>query len=702
MSFSPSDPQGLSHVFQCSQIRRVCALFRCGACHLHSSGSLNYCWQMPGGGTQGWHGGLWEHICGAYPPSPHKTKHNAYSAHMHTMLSLKFSVASISLVRPPSWNECNECAELFVYGTLLWACGKCSELDRQVSLGNLQEFLFQFYIRSDWARASLEAAAWTCTSAKKLLDEAVQYERCFSYPSLKLPKRDCVYPEQIELAELVHKWWTSADHSHLVYYQAPPGSGKTTGVAFVATYLSRSPFLKRTHNKESAYVVYACHSDIVRLHLIMHLEACLVHCLHISNDNKHAHPANSTVGTERPPTRHEASESHAASCWLNNSLSVQVGELLTTLEEWPDDCEWGSRPTVLICDISCAIELSKNRVADALFFDEVCSSASMVCDRMLLVQNAPRCTILMSSFLPPASEMHLYAQLYQTRWPACDISTIFSRRPQPSLTAYLQDGSVILPHNSGVPLSEIKQFPHLLRFYSATALKAMIEDSKIDADVELDYSDLNSTKAVRMACLRLIEEGKICERKSRAGNKSVSDWRQHVWSSCMRTSTPGDVDASLIFASDFMQCLEDGLVVWSNYPDADFSDIPTDAPEIVLRAARKGVLVLGTRQECDLHKIGCSYISWAHLLALNKFKRPVCVVASSAVVHGLHISLSNLYFWSSPMTFEMSVHACGRIGRDIFERNLTVHIQDEAMAEIIFVPSQDCHSHSNIDVARSE
>ena len=670
----------------CSQIQTVSLIFQRTAHQIHQSqlGSLEYF----GGTGSGWHERLWLALCGTSQTchaqdtsgekkkrkklADYKAERTQRSGYVANALSLQSKIVDIATERPPTWEECDRIAELFVYGVLVWSHRARSNLDRLVLLSRTRDLLFHDYIASDSAQESLEAAASRYTCVKSLLAEAAHHESYFHVStSFVTPISRRVYKEQDELARLVQHWWDQKK-SHLLFYEAPPSSGKTTSVAFVATllYVTRVAF---EQSGAGAYILYACHVSQVRQHLRLHLEACSVPFAHIYAQHTEDSHFNLCVALGTPVVS-----------------NITPEKLVSIIDRWtllPGD----QRPLVLVCDLPCAKLVSRRRPNDLMFLDEVCTSAFSHSECRQLIQDAPQFLVLLSSFMPLPHQVREYVDIHEKKWPDFSLSHIRSRRPQPSVTAFLSDGSVAMPHHFGVSYLTIRHFPHLMRFYSATALKTMLEEETLDAAVILDCEDLSSTKRVRRKCLELIEDG-ITRTRRRVATSSGDDqaWQSFIWDEVFAFKEQRVRPFTLIYTEDPWKCLQLGRQVWKQAADVAepliFQDHSSENIAIIASAMRKGVAILSNEEKGVPLGIDAEYNAWVHLNALRG--KLVCVLANFSVLHGVHLPFSRVFFWTAPSSFEASTHICGRVGRKSCDCNFTIHCKDEAAAAIAMIPDE--------------
>lgn len=671
-----------------SQVHAVALIFKRAALQIHNSqlGRLDHV----GGVGSGWHECLWLSLCGLWetpyglelaPKTKKKTRKTLadYKAaktqrpdYVEATMSQRWKIVAIATERPPTWEECDQSAELFVYGVLLWSHTARSDLERLVLLSRTREFLFRDYIRSESGQDSLESAALRCTCVGRLLAEAARHESSFYSSFGVVPVSRGVYEEQDELAHLILRWWGDPKPT-LLLYEAPPSSGKTTSVAFVATLLYTT--LVATDNTAAAtaagkYILYACHSSYVREHLRLHLEAIGVPFAHIYAKYTSDSPSiDVCVALGKQSVRTLAPE-----------------KLTILLEQWTVLPSY-QRPLVLLCDLRSATLVSTQRPEDLLFLDEVCETAFSHSLRCQIIEDAPQFLIILSSFVPPPHQVQEYIGIHERKWSDFTLNHIRSRRPQPSVTAFLSDGSVAMPHHFGVSHLTIGHYQHLIRFYSAAALKCILEEENLDALVTLNCGDLSSSKRVRRKCLQLIEDGVARTRRHIDASSDDEDiWHSFVWDAVCAPGVLAFEGVSLVYTETILECLMQGKQAWENA--ANIAEPPAfhGLPEIVTLAMRRGVAILSNDEEAAVLGISEEYNAW--VLSSGLRGELVCILANLSVLHGLHLPFSRIFFWHAPSSFEASAHICGRVGRKHCDSNFTIYWKDAAAAAVAMIPNK--------------
>lgn len=662
----------------CSQTQSVSLLFHRAARQIYHTqlGSIEHV----GGVGSGWHNPLWLLLCGiretpiTQPSQKHCKKHTladintgkCASNYVESALSIQSTIATIAAERPPTWEECNRFAEVFVYGILLWSHHARSDIKRLVVLARTRNLLFLEYVGSELAQESLQAAESRYVCMKSLLNEAVERESYFHvFTNWENPSFRRVHKEQEELALVIQEWWERKT-PHLVFYEAPPASGKTTSVAFFATFVYGT---KVVLQKKDTYMLYACHVPYVREHLRLHLDACQVPYAHLY-----------AKGTDT---------SLFSVC---TSLSKDViscitrDKLLGLIDTWNSMCI-DKRPLVLVCDLVCAPLISRQRPDDVMFLDEVCTTAYSHAKCVELVRDAPQFLVMLSSFMPLSTHMHEYVRIHEEKWPDYSVIHIRSRRPQPSLTCFLYDGSVLMPHNYGVSPSAIRRYPHLMRFYSSAALQAILEEEKLDPNVALDCGDLCSAQRTRNKCLQFVEDGIAGPRRSfNVPECKEEQWRSFVWRTACMPSDP--CGSTLIYTAKPWECLRWGQHIWNTARDIPGSLILEDmTSDLVVSAMRKGIAVLTGAEDEQTPGLSSEYNAWVHVSCLKG--KLVCVLADFSVLHGLHLPFTRSVFWDAPTSFEAGAHICGRVGRKSSDCNFAIYCKDQIAASVIMVPQEE-------------
>lgn len=656
-------------------LRSACQIFRIASTQLQ-----NYQLELNGyvrGGRINWYHQLWIYLCGArsvtdiqcIPSRKPRIKNRKSKAdeelditnisnYIINAMCLRDKIAHIAQERPPTWEECDNIAELFVYGVLVWSYYACSNLDRLVVLIETKEFIFNWLICSETAQATIEAAALQPIKVNDLLEELVSNESLLTSSRLQLPTRRGIYDEQKELALFVQKWVCQRE-PYVICYEAPPDSGKTTSAAFIASFLSKCP--NNNYNSfQPPYIIYACHVSYVREHLRLHVESCGVPFIHVY--------AEETIGN-------------------NNEVWVYVGKgdlkrvtidvLRNNMKHWELS---SARPMVIICDIESAKLVCGLCPHDILFFDEVSTSSFNEKTRSELIEASPRLLILLSSFLPSRDHIQNYIDIQSKKWNDVSVMFIRSRRIQASITGFVDD-SVILPHHFGVNVKLIRQLPHLLRFYSATALKSILEEEKLEVCVALEGVDLSSTKRIRQKSLQLIEEGKVRSTRALVSIDGASP-QSALWNTITYYKS-NDSGVSLVYATDVLDFLNKGRSQWINYADIEVPHID-HLPEIVESAMQKGVAILSDEDCASMKKAYAEYKAWVHLCTVHR--NLSCVVANTSAIHGVHGYFSRLFFWDEPASFEEAAHICGRVGRGKQLSNFKVFFRNNHVAAKTMVP----------------
>jgi hypothetical protein len=619
-------------------ISSVAHLFRLAALELLAEPSPST-YSYISAGREIWDQKLWEQLCGL----------RSLAASGADVRAARARLLAIARRRPPLWEECCGSAELFTYGALCWAQWRGPCLDTHVSLERLREYLFAHHDQSHFGQAALQTALQRLPP-RALLREAARNDAVLCFPSARLPVDRRVYREQMELAEVVRRWWHDRE-PRLLLYQAPPSGGKTSSVALVATLLSAERAVC------SAYVIYACRGLSVHTHLCLHLKAGGISY------------ARASALFDGPQLRFETASGAAL---------VAAPELKEFLNFWPK--RLGARPLVLVCDLDAAKAVCELRVDDALFFDESCLSAGPEEQRQALLASAPRFLALMSSTLPDQAWLSSCVRQQKQRWPTVQCLYMTSRRLLQSITAYLPDGSVVMPHHFAVPAPVLRQQQHLARFYSAAALEALLQEESLDADVTLEREDVLSHRSIRRVCMDLVASGKAQRRR---GNEPRADDREHwigrAWDLALEAK-----GLSLMYARDVMECLRQGRAAWPA-PRGAYQRIPEDiaACSLLKEAAERGVMAFAS-EDGRAGEALRAYNRWAYSRALAGEAR--CVVIGSDAVYGIHLPVLRIVMHDVPVPYEAAIHLCGRTARRTATQEASVFFGSEADAAQAMVP----------------
>ena len=109
-----------------------------------------------------------------------------YAASLDGQLENCIKIAIIAKQRPPTWEECNNIAEVFVYGVSVWSYYVRNDLDRLVVIVETREFMFNWLIRSEVAQNTLKSVEVQTMNVKELLMELVLNETYLTSSSLVL------------------------------------------------------------------------------------------------------------------------------------------------------------------------------------------------------------------------------------------------------------------------------------------------------------------------------------------------------------------------------------------------------------------------------------------------------------------------------------------------------------------------------------
>ena len=529
-----------------------------------------------------------------------------------------------------TWAQCGASIEAYTFAALCWATNRPLDLDVLTSLCHLRHYLTYSCQDTSLALASLQAALQKPACVGALLREAVARDDLLTRPSAWTPSDRKVYAEQNELAIEVKDWWFDGA-ARILAYQAPPSGGKTASVALLACMLQRMRRLLQ--DSRPLAVVYACFSAHVRDHVEQHLAACDVPRAHACRQGRDVQLA---ASASRPARRLAP---------LRSGCYPEWGELSEA-----------ERPVVLLCDLCSAAVACELFPGAILVYDESSQSAGSADASRALLAAAPHFVILMSSALQPEAQIRSALAAHALRWPEATFCTIISRRMQRSYTARLADGTVVVPHYFGSSPEQIAWEPHLLRFYSARALAALLLHGRLSPSLFLSPDDVSSHRAVRSACMRLLRDEVFPT--SPPSVTVGGDWSLLAWQIALEPLSEGMV---FIYARDALSCLREGAVLWGSgaVGSALALQCPGGADEELALAARAGVVLLRGRDA--RRRPMAVYDSWAHAEAQRG--SPRCVVADDGAIHGVHLAVARIVARDVPCSYEAGTHLCGRTAR---------------------------------------
>lgn len=405
------------------------------------------------------------------------------------------------LLVPPSYAHCQGIGECFVYGICCWAAQQRSSLEVRIVLHHLQRFLAKRYTAVWHIHSIVSSLCAKSICINTMLQTCVRQEYLLTQTAVLFPADRMLHPEQKEILEAFNDWQRTPK-PHLILYQAPPGSGKTSLFLLLALCVAR--------NRGNQKLIFACASDYVRWQTLQRLRAA--------------------------------------------NLSVDI---LIRFES-PDD---HTGQSILLCDLNTAKNLCICHQNSVLVYDEASLTSGRPTERTQLCEHFPSFTILMSSILPSTAWISDISAGFRDTWPEATTSALYARRLGQSVTAFDLQGNIALPHHFGMSKTKIEENQFLMRFYSPKALVAILQERGVDAVDVLFPEDLVSFPRIRAACLRILQP---CTTEnsgaSQPRTKEECVWRQALLFKDAANFTlifAEDIDACLYAGQDLWQQLHE-------------------------------------------------------------------------------------------------------------------------------------------------
>jgi hypothetical protein len=276
---------------------------------------------------------------------------------------------------------------------------------------------------------------------------STKYDHIFPVMSIK------PYVSQNKLIDEIR-----GQHECLVMYKAMIGSGKTSSIITLSSYIESE---RRSGRMKTTELIFCCSIEPVR-----HQVGFLAY-------NSEIKFGIATMGKEK--TR------------IVNHFS----------------CKKDENRILIIADPESTYELLQKKQDYILFLDEptVCADQEnhpLTTLMVRILRLSPAITILSSATLPTQDELQPFLTLFKNRYPTSKLVTIRSTDARIGCEIYNSDGEIIIPHSTCKTKQQLTYItelletnPFLTRLYTVPIIYKMIDILSSDKSLEIELPDLN-------------------------------------------------------------------------------------------------------------------------------------------------------------------------------------------------------------------